>query len=288
MAEDKPTRWQSTTITRRAFLRSSTVAVGTLAAVTACGGGGGSSAPVGGAPGPSPAPGPAPAPGPTPPPARYHCRLRHQDQHQRHHRHLAPPSLIQRRLTLRKIQFRKVGDGSTTAVRSGPRCERRTDWRLAPMVPKIPTTIRTLTCLDLGPTSRLRPLSTSTLALLGDPHEVELLLRWADSAGNARGYECLFHFNGQVQLMRWNGPFGGLHRNSQRHWPKSAGRALVTGDVIKATINGNTIRAFLNGVELSQVTDSTWPTGQPGIGFFKRTTGVNGGFAITSYTAASF
>ena len=109
MAEDKPTRWQSTTITRRAFLRSSTVAVGTLAAVTACGGGGGSSAPVGGAPSPAPGPAPSPAPSPGPPSAR------HQDQHQHQHRHPTPPSLIQRLLTLRKIQFRKVGDGSTTA-----------------------------------------------------------------------------------------------------------------------------------------------------------------------------
>ena len=31
-----------------------------------------------------------------------------------------------------------------------------------------------------------------------------------------------------------------------------------------------------------------WLDGQPGVGFFKRTTGQNGGFAITSYTAASF
>ena len=84
----------------------------------------------------------------------------------------------------------------------------------------------------------------------------------------ARGYECLFHFNGQVQLMRWNGPFGDFIEMPNATGRKSAGRALVSGDVIKATIDGtNTIRAFLNGVHLSTVTDSTWLTGQPGIGF---------------------
>ena len=139
-----------------------------------------------------------------------------------------------------------------------------------------------------GPNQQVEAVVYVDPSLLGDPHEVELLLRWADSALNARGYECLFHFNGQVQLMRWNGPFGGLHRNSRRHWLKSLGRALVTGDVIKATINGNTISAFVNGVERSSGNRFNVDNGQPGIGFFKRTTGVNGGFAITSYTAASF
>src|SRR5687767_4542511 len=73
MAEDTSGHSQAITLTRRAFLRSSTVAVGSLAAITACGGGGGSSAPVGvapsPAPGPAPAPVPAPAPGPVPAPA---------------------------------------------------------------------------------------------------------------------------------------------------------------------------------------------------------------------------
>ena len=46
------------------------------------------------------------------------------------------------------------------------------------------------------------------LTLVGDPHEIELLLRWADSAQIARGYECLFNHLGGVQIVRWNGPFG--------------------------------------------------------------------------------
>ena len=32
--------------------------------------------------------------------------------------------------------------------------------------------------------------------LTGGPHEVEMILRWADSAQSARGYECLFNYQG--------------------------------------------------------------------------------------------
>ena len=38
--------------------------------------------------------------------------------------------------------------------------------------------------------------------LAGEPHEAELLLRWADSAMSARGYECLFSFDGSIQVIR--------------------------------------------------------------------------------------
>ena len=146
------------------------------------------------------------------------------------------------------------------------------------MVPKIPMTIRTLTCLGLGPTSRLRPLSTSTLPFWAIPTKsscfydgrtpLEMLEAMsACSTSMARCNSC----GGTVR----SADFIEIPNATGR---KSAGRALVTGDVIKATISGNTIVAYLNGVELSQVTDSTWPTGQPGIGFFKRTHGREWGF----------
>lgn len=120
--------------------------------------------------------------------------------------------------------------------------------------------------------------------LVGDPHEVEMLLRWADSTQTARGYECLFNFQGGVQIVRWNGPFGDFSVLSA-NGPNYLGRKLVTGDVVKATIIGNTITAYINGVLMSQVDDSVWTTGQPGIAFFKRTTGLNSDLAITRYTA---
>jgi hypothetical protein len=119
--------------------------------------------------------------------------------------------------------------------------------------------------------------------LVGDPHEVELLLRWADSPSMARGYECLFQHNGIVQIMRWNGAFGDFTPLSS----DQLGRALRTGDVIKATVIGSIITAYINGVPILQVTDSTYSTGQPGIAFFKRIAGLNTDLAISSYTASS-
>jgi hypothetical protein len=279
MAEDKPARWPSTTITRRAFLSSSAVAVGTLAAVTACGGGGDSSAPVGGAPSPAPGPAPSPAPVPLPAPAPGPAPAPP-----------PPPNAAVTYSTTFDLTENPISEGGRWLNNGGP------DW----------TKVRTENGLafgtngpqntyndsyaylsGFGPNQQVEAVVHVDSALLGDPHEVELLLRWADSAGNARGYECLFHITGSVQLMRWNGPFADFIEIPGATGRKSAGRALVTGDVIKATINGNTIIAYLNGVELSRVTDSMWTSGEPGIGFFKRLTGVNGGFAITSYTAAS-
>jgi hypothetical protein len=122
--------------------------------------------------------------------------------------------------------------------------------------------------------------------LVGDPHEIELLLRWADSAQIARGYECLFNHLGGVQIVRWNGPFGNFTVLSGQG-RRNLGRRLVSGDVLKGTVIGNTITAYINGVEMYRATDSMWTTGQPGIGFFKRTAGLNTDLAITSYTATS-
>lgn len=121
-------------------------------------------------------------------------------------------------------------------------------------------------------------------ALTGSPHEVELLLRWADATTQARGYECLFNFQGGVQIMRWNGPFGDF-TEIQGTGPGGLGRRLVSGDVIGAEVVGSTISVFINGTRRLQATDSKWAEGQPGIGFFKRTAGLNSDFALTSFSA---
>ena len=281
MAEDRPARGQSLTITRRAFLRSSTVAVGTLAAVTACGGGGDSSAPVGGGAAPSPAPGPAPTPAPVPLPAPSPVPAPAP---------ALPPGAAVSYQTTFDFTENPISDGGRWVNNGGPLWTKvRTENGLAfgTNGPQNTYDDSYAHLSGFGPNQQAEAVVHVDSTLLGDPHEVELLLRWADSAGNVTGYECLFHINGQVQLMRWNGPFGEFTEMPNATGRKSAGRDLVTGDVIKATISGNVINAYINGFPISQVTDSTYATGQPGIGFFKRLTGVNGGFAITSYTAAS-
>ena len=112
--------------------------------------------------------------------------------------------------------------------------------------------------------------------------EAELLLRWSDSAHSATGYEINLHYLGAyVQIVRWNGPFGdftliGGVTNITK--PK-------TGDVIKATIVGNVITVFYNGTQIAQATDSTYATGNPGMGFFIRAPAANTDFGFSSFTA---
>ena len=120
----------------------------------------------------------------------------------------------------------------------------------------------------------------------GITHEIELLLRFSDDANNVRGYECLFSYDGGVQIVRWNGALG----NFTVLPTSGAGnlrRGLVSGDVIKATIVGNVISAYINGVLRAQAIDSTFASGQPGIGFFTRPSGNSENFGMTSYTASS-
>jgi hypothetical protein len=119
-------------------------------------------------------------------------------------------------------------------------------------------------------------------------HEMELLLRFSDDAGNARGYECLFNYGGGVDIVRWNGAQGDFTPLAFTAGRGSLGRNLVSGDVIKATIVGNVISTYINGVLMAQAIDSTFANGQPGIAFFTRPEGVsaNADFGMTSYTAS--
>jgi hypothetical protein len=122
-------------------------------------------------------------------------------------------------------------------------------------------------------------------ALNGAPHEAEILLRWADSALSARGYECLWSFEGDIQIMRWNGPFGDFTEIGGDD--DGLGRSLVTGDVLRARMVGPVITCYVNDVLLAQATDATWKDGQPGIGFFRRESGASSDLAFSRYTATS-
>jgi hypothetical protein len=118
-------------------------------------------------------------------------------------------------------------------------------------------------------------------------HEVEMLLRFSDSTSGARGYECLFAFYGGVQIVRWNGTQGNYTVLQSTAGSESLGRGLATGDVIKATMVGNVISLYVNGTLLARTTDSTFTSGQPGIGFFTRPGGNSANLAITRFTATS-
>jgi hypothetical protein len=114
----------------------------------------------------------------------------------------------------------------------------------------------------------------------GDIHEVELHLRWADAVHNARGYECLLHHNGNyAQIVRWEGGLGKF-----TYIAYGASPAPKTGDVLSATAVGNVITFYLNGAKIAQATDATWAAGDPGMGFYRESSGTNTLYGFSSYS----
>jgi FG-GAP-like repeat len=114
--------------------------------------------------------------------------------------------------------------------------------------------------------------------------EVELHLRTTISPGSITGYEInasVVASNPYVQVVRWNGPLGNFTVINARPI------AVHNGDTLGASIAGNMITVFLNGVVQYTVTDSTFNSGSPGIGFFLQgTTGVNSNYGFSSFSAS--
>jgi hypothetical protein len=111
-------------------------------------------------------------------------------------------------------------------------------------------------------------------------HEVELLLRWSDAPHLARGYEINLGLGSYMQIIRWNGAIGDFTELASVWLPPAK-----DGDIFRATAVGNVITGYLNGVPLVQATDSTFSTGNPGIGFFRRNCGTNQDFTLRSFKA---
>ena len=83
------------------------------------------------------------------------------------------------------------------------------------------------------------------------------------------------------QIVRWNVPYGDFTvLAGAAHPPRPK-----TGDAMKATIVGNVITVFYNGKQIMQATDSTYATGNPGMGFFIRAPARNDEFGFTRFTA---
>lgn len=119
----------------------------------------------------------------------------------------------------------------------------------------------------------------------GSIQESEILLRFSDSAHAARGYEINLNSAGAAQIVRWNGAIGDFTPLSTTG-PGGLGRDVVTGDVFMATSVGSTLSLYVNGALLAQAVDSTFATGNPGIGFFSRLGASNNSrFGFTSFSA---
>lgn len=116
--------------------------------------------------------------------------------------------------------------------------------------------------------------------------EVELHLRNTFSAHNTTGYEvafrCLKTAEGYMSIARGDGVLGNfavlLHLDGAQY-------GVQTGDVVLATIVGSVITAYINGVQVAQVTDGTYTSGSPGMGFNYGVSTTNADFGFTSFTA---
>lgn len=125
--------------------------------------------------------------------------------------------------------------------------------------------------------------------------ELELLLRWSITANSATGYEVEYSCradNPYFDIVRWNGAIGDFTpltlSTGGTHLASMPGGAIVTGDVITATIVGNLISAYRNGILIATATDSTYTTGRPGLGHYLHNITQPGDptlYGYTSYTA---
>jgi hypothetical protein len=117
--------------------------------------------------------------------------------------------------------------------------------------------------------------------------EVEILLRWTDSAHNATGYECNLAYNGQyAEIIKWPGPFA---TDKSQFTFISSGNPVSTGvhdgDVFQADVVGNVITARLNGRVIATGTDSSIPSGgAPGMGFYSEGAAASSKYSFTHYT----
>jgi hypothetical protein len=121
--------------------------------------------------------------------------------------------------------------------------------------------------------------------------ELEILLRWTSTSHSATGYECfarcLSDSISYLQIVRWEGPFGKFTYLADM---KGKEYGLKNGDIIKASIIGNVITVYVNGIQKAQVKDSTYKTGNPGIGIFLECgsdngIGTNKNYGFRSFTA---
>jgi len=118
--------------------------------------------------------------------------------------------------------------------------------------------------------------------------EVEIRLRSSISAHRITGYEifsrCLKTEQAYISIVRWNGPLGDFTELTHLG---GAQYGVKTGDILKATIIGNVITGYINGVQVTQITDDTYTSGNPGVGFNYGVGNTNADFGFTSFSASS-
>jgi hypothetical protein len=118
----------------------------------------------------------------------------------------------------------------------------------------------------------------------GSYEEVEVRLRSIISAHWCSGYEVggsVSSSHTYIGITRWNGALGEFTQLAINNNVPT----LKDGDVLSATVIGDTITAYLNGVQVLQARDSTFPNGSPGIGF-DSSSGNDSVYGFSSFSAS--
>lgn len=117
--------------------------------------------------------------------------------------------------------------------------------------------------------------------------EVELRLRSTIAPHSCTGYEVMFRCtkaaNAYCNVARWEGPLGKYSMLKENYGSQFG---VKTGDVVKASMIGNVLTVWINGVQVTQLTDDMFKSGNPGIGFYlEGPTGVMGDYGFTDFMA---
>jgi hypothetical protein len=117
--------------------------------------------------------------------------------------------------------------------------------------------------------------------------EVEIRLRSSLSPHVCTGYEILYSLRTSpdcyLSIVRWNGAFGDFTPLAS-----VTGSQFIStnGSMLRATVIGNRITLYQNGLVLTNVIDTTFTNGNPGVGFDHNGPASNDStFGLTSFTA---
>ncbi|MFB3921960.1 MAG: hypothetical protein ACE145_09570 [Terriglobia bacterium] len=117
--------------------------------------------------------------------------------------------------------------------------------------------------------------------------EVELRLRSSITPHHCTGYEVMFRCSktstAYCNIARWEGPLGKFTMLKETEGSKYG---VKDGDVVKASMIGNVLTVYINGVQVVQISDDRFVSGNPGMGFYLAgTTGAIGDFGFSSFMA---
>ena len=115
---------------------------------------------------------------------------------------------------------------------------------------------------------------------------MELRLHTTISAHSIAGYEINLSVGSgrYVQVVRWNGALNNFTLLDARTGPAT----IKDGDVFKATIDqSGVISVYVNNSLIFTVTDTTYTTGDPGMGFYISNGGANSNFGFSQFTASA-